>query len=193
MATSINGPYKVHPGCLTAGIQVSTGFNMPRTRFYCKCVRPRRECPLEGVCRNDLLKKTDENKPKWNTKLCTDIRGEESQTLEEPSRSSSGKRSIKTTERNDPDPDTAVQYSLETIGCPSASNRFASLQTEEDTHEVDELGSNSSFDYDLMVSGSDSEKDDMRLVPTLRLVVLKLSRTSFGLSIPSFTKGLKLI
>ena len=50
------------------------------------------------------------------------------------------KRSIKTTDRNDPDQDTAVQCSLETIGCPSASNRFASLQTEEDTHEVDELG-----------------------------------------------------
>lgn len=29
---------------------------------------------------------------------------------------------------------------METIGCPSASNGFASLQTEEDIHEVDELG-----------------------------------------------------
>lgn len=29
---------------------------------------------------------------------------------------------------------------METIGCPSASNRFASLQTEKDIHEVDELG-----------------------------------------------------
>lgn len=31
------------------------------------------------------------------------------------------------------------------------------------------------------MSGSDSEKDDMRLVPTLSLVVLKLSRTSFAI------------
>lgn len=69
-----------------------------------------------------------------------DVRGEESQTLEEPSHSRSDKRSIKTTDRNDPDQDTAVQCSLETIGYPSASNRFASLQTEEDTHKVDELG-----------------------------------------------------
>lgn len=50
------------------------------------------------------------------------------------------KRSIKTTDRNDPEQDTAVQCPLETIGCPSASNGFASLQTEEDIHEVDELG-----------------------------------------------------
>ncbi|KAL2457093.1 Uncharacterized protein Fot_56504 [Forsythia ovata] len=75
-----------------------------------------------------------------DTRIRTDVRGEESQTLEELNRSSSGKKSIKTTDRNDPDQDTAVQSSLETIGCPSASNRFASLQTEEDTHEVDEFG-----------------------------------------------------
>ncbi|CAA3033789.1 Hypothetical predicted protein [Olea europaea subsp. europaea] len=82
----------------------------------------------------------NQKKGHGDTRICTDVRGEESQTLEELNRSSSGKKSIKTTDRNDPDQDTAVQSSLETIGCPSASNRFASLQTEEDTHEVDEFG-----------------------------------------------------
>ncbi|KAI3758168.1 hypothetical protein L6452_05720 [Arctium lappa] len=40
------------------------------------------------------------------------------------------------------------------------------------------------------VSGSDPEKDDMRLVPTLSLVVLKLSRTSFGFRSPRSQRGI---
>lgn len=71
--------------------------------------------------------------------------------------------------------------------------RFPSLNTRQ-TGQIQSLNSlipiQLLFDVIIEVSGSDSEKDDMRLVPTLSLVVLKLSRTSFGWPFdPSFTKG----